>query len=344
MKAFILCAGLGQRMRPLSYSLPKASIPFLNLPLMSYGLFYLEQLGLTKMICNSHLFFETLKKTIDDLASSRLSSHIAFESQPLGSAGGLYKVRSFFEKEKAFLYLNSDSLFFPSSLKALQAFKEDFLSSSFQSSFFASPMEDKDKNLAGLWIDENNILCFIGSKENLSKKLIKKDLRLVYFSGLAIFRSHFLKDLNSQSQHIFLDVIKPQLEQKKYKVFVDDQALVLEAGKKLDYLKATQLCLEELFSKKQNCIQDTLCSVFNRFDPEDKKVGLNFSQKQFKKNSVCLLASPKTKGLEHLKVKNFCVLNSQVKIFKKSKLSSCVLSGSICWKGDLEQEIIVKTF
>lgn len=342
MKAFILCAGLGTRMHPLTHMMPKASMPFLNLPLLSYGMFYLEQMGLKEVVCNSHLFPDLLKDTLAFLTSQKKSSSIVFEPQSLGSAGGLYNARSFLEKEETFLYLNSDSLFFPSSLGILKKFKEDFLSSSFESSFFASPMKSNDQNKSGLWIDEQGILYFVGSKMQLPPALKTKKLRLVKFSGLAWFRSSFLKNLKATSNHIFLDVINHQLDKKTHKVFVDEQALILEAGQKQDYLEASQLCLEKFFNEKESSIKEIICSVFNRFDPKDEQVGASFSKQQFQKNKKLLLTSKKVKGLEHLKVGEFAVLGPQVKFLGKSYLSSCVLWGPLAWKGTLEKQILIK--
>ena len=62
--AFILCAGTGSRLRPLTHWMPKALVPFLNLPLICYNWFLLEKMGVSRFFLNSHLFPKKLEKFI----------------------------------------------------------------------------------------------------------------------------------------------------------------------------------------------------------------------------------------------------------------------------------------
>ncbi len=54
MKAFVLAAGLGTRLNPLTNHTPKPLIPVLNIPSLFYTFFLLKQAGIREIICNIH--------------------------------------------------------------------------------------------------------------------------------------------------------------------------------------------------------------------------------------------------------------------------------------------------
>ncbi len=355
MKAFVLCSGLGKRLRPFTYSLPKASMPFLNLPLLSYGWFYLEQMGVSQFVLNSYLFPERLKEDVEFLKSPSQTTDLVLEEKLLDSGGGFYEVRDHFKNENEIFYLNGDSLFFPSDLNLLKQFKEDFIQNSFESSFFG--VAEKTKNFEAdkgyLWVDKDFILRGIGSENEMlskgfslkrTKDVVQKELRPVQFSGLALFKPLFLKSLAKDKSHIFWDVMQPHLSKGKYKVFVDEQGVLLEGGDEQSYLQASELCLKSLFlDSSQTEIKSILEKVFSRFDPEDKKVGLQFGKSLSQKLGVPLLAPSDLRGQEHLTVEGFAVLGSQVSIIGKSFLKRSVLGNSISWRGDVTNKILIQS-
>jgi len=54
MKAMVLAAGMGERMRPLTDCLPKPLLPIANRPVMSYILEHLARHGFTRVVANVH--------------------------------------------------------------------------------------------------------------------------------------------------------------------------------------------------------------------------------------------------------------------------------------------------
>src|SRR6187402_2717354 len=97
MKAMILCAGLGTRLRPHTEKLAKPAIPFLNIPLLGYSLFHLETLGLSTLVANTHHLPETVKKAA--LFATVGSKYKTFftEEQPeiLSSGGGIWRAEQY---------------------------------------------------------------------------------------------------------------------------------------------------------------------------------------------------------------------------------------------------------
>ena len=65
MKAFVLAAGLGTRLRPLTEHIPKPLIPILNIPSLFYTLCLLKQAGIREIICNIHAHADAIKNTLN---------------------------------------------------------------------------------------------------------------------------------------------------------------------------------------------------------------------------------------------------------------------------------------
>ena len=343
-QALILCGGEARRLRPYSYSVPKSCMPFLNLPLLSFSWFYLEQLGISHFLLNSHLFPEKLENTVKFLSKPQQNPQIFFEKESLGSAGTLFKLKSHLRKKKEFFYLNGDSLFFPSHKDSLSLFEDSFLKSDLDASFFVSPLS-KNFTQDALWCDKDWNLKFIGKKVDRSKKA--QETFPCYFSGLALFKSSLLKYLDFKSSHLFLDFINPLLSKKKIKVFVDKEAQILEMGEKQSYIKSLSFCLKILFEKetqkKNQFIKKTLQQGFSRFDPQDQIVGFHNGKKWSKKLGFPLLAPKSVRGLNQLKLKGPAVLGHEVNCFGQSLLNHCVLGPKLSWKGKLDREILLKT-
>ena len=107
MKAFVLAAGLGTRLRPLTDHIPKPLIPILNIPSLFYTLFLLKQAGIREIICNIHAHADAIKNFI--YASDLSGLDISFSEEPiiLGTGGGLKKCEKLLGSDE-FLLVNSD--------------------------------------------------------------------------------------------------------------------------------------------------------------------------------------------------------------------------------------------
>lgn len=339
-QALVLCAGKARRLTPYSQALPKMCMPFLNLPLLSFSWFYLEKLGVSRFLLNTHLFPEQLEKRVNFLAQPTQEKHYFFEEKPLGGAGALYHLKQELQKEESFFYINGDSLFFPSHLHKLSEFVEDFVKTGLDASFFVSPLPAQNPDMGSLWCDKELNLRFVGTKAQLKEE--SKNLKPFHFSGLAFFRSSLLDNLNGQAYSLFEDLINPLLGQKQIKVFLDEEALILEAGLKASYIESLKFCLQALFSEEDSGVKDILKKIFFRFDPKDHLVGLANGKKWSQKLGHPLLAPKSVKGLENLKLKDCAVLGSNVHLFGPSQIKDSVLGPEISWKGSLENEILLK--
>jgi mannose-1-phosphate guanylyltransferase len=90
MKAMVLAAGLGTRLRPLTYEIPKPMVPVLDRPVMAHILNLLERQGFDRVVSNLHYFPDTIRAYFGDAIEYR------YEEELLGTAGGVRNVADFF--------------------------------------------------------------------------------------------------------------------------------------------------------------------------------------------------------------------------------------------------------
>lgn len=109
MKAFILAAGLGTRLRPLTDSVPKALVKINDKTLLEYAIEKLMKDGVNDVIINVHHFSDMMKNFIGKLRYPDLRIEISDESDLLlDTGGGLQKAAWFFDDNQPFIVYNTD--------------------------------------------------------------------------------------------------------------------------------------------------------------------------------------------------------------------------------------------
>ena len=105
MQAVILAGGLGTRLRPLTYVVPKPMLPVAGTPLLEHTLNYLKEYGLQEaIICVAYL----KKQIIDYFENGDFGIEVKFAeaNSPLGTGGQLKTAEGFVKG--TFLAMNGD--------------------------------------------------------------------------------------------------------------------------------------------------------------------------------------------------------------------------------------------
>jgi mannose-1-phosphate guanylyltransferase len=109
-RAFILGAGLGTRLRPLTENLPKPLVPICGKPLVHFALNHLEKNGIREVIINTHHAAEKWLQNFPDKKYQSLLLEFRHEPLLLDTGGGLKNVEDFFSNESIFIIYNGDIL------------------------------------------------------------------------------------------------------------------------------------------------------------------------------------------------------------------------------------------
>lgn len=109
MKALVLSAGYGERLRPLTNTTPKPLLEVGGRPLIEYALRLIKSAGITQVAINVHYLAERIEAALGDGRSLGLSITYSPEAVLMGTGGPLLALREYFAQE-AFVILNSDTI------------------------------------------------------------------------------------------------------------------------------------------------------------------------------------------------------------------------------------------
>jgi mannose-1-phosphate guanylyltransferase len=110
MRAMILAAGLGTRLRPLTYVMPKPVAPVLNRPIVAWIAELLASHGFNETVTNLSYLPKQIREALGDGSAFGLEITYSEEPEPLGTAGGVGKVRDFLFGTDSFLIISGDAL------------------------------------------------------------------------------------------------------------------------------------------------------------------------------------------------------------------------------------------
>jgi NDP-sugar pyrophosphorylase family protein len=113
MKAMILAAGYGTRLRPLTYSMPKPMVEICNRPLIGYAVEHFIRAGVREIIINVHHLPGHIERYVEKTYGDKCQFFFSFEPQILGTGGGVRKVRPLLENDEEFYLVNGDTVQFP---------------------------------------------------------------------------------------------------------------------------------------------------------------------------------------------------------------------------------------
>jgi mannose-1-phosphate guanylyltransferase len=108
MRAMVLAAGLGTRLRPITYEMPKPMVPVLNRPVMEHIVHLLARHGFTETIANLHWFPDLIEAHFGDGTEFGVELTYSREEQLLGTSGGVRNAAGFLGD--SFLVISGDAL------------------------------------------------------------------------------------------------------------------------------------------------------------------------------------------------------------------------------------------
>ncbi|MBN1129220.1 MAG: NTP transferase domain-containing protein [Chitinispirillaceae bacterium] len=183
MRAFILAAGFGTRLRPVSEHVPKALVPVCGKPLLERALRFCSSQGITEIGVNSHHLHE-------QVAAYRKTSPYAFslfhERDAIrGTGGGLFFARDFLAAEEHFFACNVDIVY----TFDLRPCRERFLASGMTAALLAVPTEEQ-----GTILYERESMAYAGAvpQTHISPDMVRAD-----YIGAALYRREFLDCLTA---------------------------------------------------------------------------------------------------------------------------------------------------
>lgn len=165
MKALLLAAGFGTRLRPLTEKLPKPLIEVNHIPLIGYNLAQLKKCGITDIVMNLYYLGHKLEEYFGSGEKFGLKIEYSKENEILGTGGGVKQALSLMSDD--FLVMNSDTLLDVNIGHLIKTHKEGNIAT-----FLLRDHPDKER-FGKLYYKDESLLSILEEPENQSE----------YFSG-----------------------------------------------------------------------------------------------------------------------------------------------------------------
>lgn len=182
MKAFILAAGLGTRLRPLTNNTPKALIRANDIPLMEIVIKQLKKYGFNEILINVHHFANQIINFLKEKNNFDIDIQISDETEKLlDTGGGLKKASWFFNKKEPFLLYNVDVI---SNINLSELYRTHIISK-----VLATLAVRNRKTFRYLMFDKNHTLCGWQNIKTGEKRIVREnsgDLNPLAYSGIQI--------------------------------------------------------------------------------------------------------------------------------------------------------------
>jgi N-acetyl-alpha-D-muramate 1-phosphate uridylyltransferase len=236
MKAMLLAAGLGSRLKPWTDHHPKALAEVNGKSLLQRNIEYLQSFGITEVIVNVHHFAGQIIEAIQQNNGWGSQVTISDESDAvLETGGGLQKAAWYFETCQAFLVMNADMLT-NLDINQMTAFHH-------QEKPLATLAITQRETSRYFLFDESNTLC---GWQNIKTGEEKKPRAAANylpraFSGIHIIEPDLLKNIRFEGKFSMVDVYLDLCSQYFIKGFDHSNGLLLDVGKPESLEKAAAL-------------------------------------------------------------------------------------------------------
>ncbi|MCX6111864.1 MAG: NDP-sugar synthase [Proteobacteria bacterium] len=173
MKAVILCAGYGTRLKPLTDMVAKPLVKILSIPILEYTLSLLEQSGVNEVFINRHHFPEQFEKI---KIPKNMKIGLSLEKNILGTLGGVLSFEEYL-KEDDFIVINGDILFNIDIEDLINKHKR-------KKSIATMVVRENEGNDTPVFVDDfSNIVSIGGDSGNIYKKYM--------FAGIHVMNPEF---------------------------------------------------------------------------------------------------------------------------------------------------------
>ena len=240
MKAMVLAAGLGTRLRPLTNDRPKALVELNRRTLLEIALARLRDFGITEVIVNAHHFADKIINYLHANKFFGMRIEISCEDVLLDTGGGLKKAAWFFledsaGKDEPFLLHNVDVISTIDFAKMMQTHKD--------AGALATLAVQKRDTSRQLLFDEKLQLCGRRAGRDKEPEVAHPSAHLepLAFSGIHVISPRFLTMLTEDG---VFSIITPYLrlaaQGERIQAFRTDQYYWRDLGRAEDLQQAEQ--------------------------------------------------------------------------------------------------------
>jgi NDP-sugar pyrophosphorylase family protein len=226
--AFILGAGQGIRLRPLTDSCPKPLLPVGGRPIITYAMEHLLDLGVQRFIVNTHHLASVYHQVFPEKQWRRIPIVFRYEPLLLDTAGGLKNIEDLLEDDDDILVYNGDIISDLPLRRLLDAHRE-----AAQEVTLAVRSNGEPLNVC---LNRQNEVC------DLRGKLGGKGKNCL-FTGIYAVKKSFLRRLQPGRRESVINIFLDMIREKTGSVagVIVDEGRWYDTGSLEEYEKLTKL-------------------------------------------------------------------------------------------------------
>jgi mannose-1-phosphate guanylyltransferase len=249
MKAMVLAAGLGTRLRPLTNDRPKALVEIAGRALLEITLARLRTFGIREVIVNVHHFADMVVEYLKVHDNFGMRIEISREEVLLDTGGGLRKAAWFFledssKADKPFLLHNVDVISTIDFAKILQAHNAN-------QALATLAVQERESNRQ-LLFDEHQQLCGRRGGRDGKPEIVRPSPRTqaLAFSGIHIISPRLLALMSEDGIFSIIDCyLRIAASGEKIAAFRADEYYWRDLGKPADLQQAAQDLEQRILSQ-----------------------------------------------------------------------------------------------
>jgi NDP-sugar pyrophosphorylase family protein len=237
MKAMILAAGMGTRLKPLTDNKPKALVDIKGNTFLQIVLTKMKNSGFDEVIVNVHHFADKITEYLKSKNNFGMQIEISDEKDLLlDTGGGLKKASGFFNDGKPFLVYNVDVL---SNIDLHLLYRTHLLTNS-----FATLAVRNRESQRYFLFNDNNILC---GWENIKTGEVKitreseSQLKTLANSGIQIINPQIFNLMPDENVFSIIDLYLKLAPDYKISAFIHDDSYWYDLGKRENLAEAEKL-------------------------------------------------------------------------------------------------------
>ena len=238
MRAMILAAGLGTRLRPLTNDRPKALVEVAGRTLLEITLRRLHSVGIREVIVNVHHFADMVADYLKKNGNFGMRIELSREEILLDTGGGLKKAEWFFlegDADEPFLLHNVDVLSTIDLQRMVQSHRES-------QALATLAVQDRETSRY-LLFDEHNLLCGRRAGRDGAVEMARPAPRSQAraFSGVHVISPRFLPMLTEDGAFsIITSYLRVAGQGEKIQAFPADEYYWRDLGKPENVARATE--------------------------------------------------------------------------------------------------------
>jgi MurNAc alpha-1-phosphate uridylyltransferase len=236
MKALLLAAGLGTRLKPFTDNHPKALAPVNGHSLLEINIRNLQKFGIYDVVVNVHHFASQIIETLQQQNSFGSRFQISDESdEVLETGGGLKKAAPFFKDERDFLVMNVDMLTNANLEEMIQQHQK-------KGALATLAVQQRNSSRYFLFDDAMQLKGWENVSTGEHKPAIVKGFTKQFaFSGIQILNHNIFSKITREGKFSLVDIYLDLCATEKITGLDHSGDLLLDVGKPESLIKASQL-------------------------------------------------------------------------------------------------------